>query len=304
VRNSALPTPILQPRLQHQDYQFEVRLPAGSWRWTTRVDVSKAVPTFEVRDIVSPYGLLRDSVPIPGSVIQEMAESITQLTQSFAPSILLSPLTLVFTVDEGRGWSPSQEVMLTNNGVFGSLLSSSITSSVPWVTATPANVGGLAANESGKFQVAVDSGSLLAGIYAADLTVQDPTAGNSPQVIPVTINVRSKPLIATSTPTLNFSVTKPVTGPFPPVPTQTFQLSNSGLPDSLLEYQIQKLTGVNWLVSYTPVFGVIQGGTAQTITVVVAPPEGMFAGTYEETLRITGYSSNYQVDVKVTLTVT
>lgn len=305
MRNSALPT-ILQPRLQFQDYQYQVITPAGPWKWVTRVDVAKAVPTFEVRGIVSPYGLLRDSIPIPGEVITEMAESITELTQQFAPGILLSPATLSFTIDEGRGWSVPQEVLITNDGVFGSLLSVSVTSSAPFVAPTPANVSGLAFNESGKFEVAANSTNLLASgsPFAADLTVQGANAVNSPQVIPVTVVVRPKATISTDVPQLNFSVIAPISGAFPPIPSQTFQLSNSGLVGSVLEYQIQKVTGVNWLVSVNPVVGLLQGGLAQTTTVVVAPPTGTLPGTYTEMLRISGYSSNLQLDVEITLTVT
>lgn len=306
VRNNALPTTILQPRIQFQDYQFQVRLPAGVWRWTTRADVSKATTTFEVRDIVSPYGLLRDSIPIPGDVITEMANSITEIQQQFTPSILLAPTTLVFTIDEGRGASTPQTVLVTNAGSFGSLLSASVVSSAPYVYPTPANVSGLAFNESGQFGATADSTNLLAtgSPYSADLTVQDPNATNSPQVIPVTINVRSKAEIDTDTALLEFNAIKPITGAFPPVPSQSFQLSNTGLGDSVLEWQIQKVSGVNWIASVNPIYGLLPGGQAQTVTVAVYPAAGSLAGTFSETLRITGYSSNLQLDVEITLTIT
>ena len=306
VRNTALP-PLLQPaRIQFQDYQFEAFVPAGAWKWTTRANVSQSIPTFEVRDIVSPHGLLRDSIPIPGDVVSEMAGSITEIMQQFTPNILAAPATLLFTVDEGRGFSSAQAVQITNDGRFGSLLSASIASSANYVTATPANVGGLAFNESGSFDAAVDSSTLLAlnSPYAQTLTIQDATATNNPVVIPVTINVRSKATIDTTPTLLEFNVVKPVTGSFPPIPSQTFQLQNTGLADSLLEYQIQKLLGVSWLASVNPIFGTLVGGVEQTVTVVVAPAEGTLTGTFSETLRITGYSTNLQHDVEITLTVT
>jgi hypothetical protein len=294
------------PLLRFQDYQFQVTLTSGAWKWTTRVDVSQALPFTQIRDIITPYGLFRDSIPLPGEVAQAMAASITTVQQAYTPSILLNPTTLTFVVDEGRGVSDPKSVQVTNNGVLGSLLGVSITSSAAFVFPTPANVNGLAANESGSFDVASDSTALLAigSPYAVTLTVQGPDATNSPQMIPVTVVVRPKATINTSVAALNFNVASPLSGPFPPIPSQQFVLSNSGLSTSVLDYQIRKVIGVPWLVSFAPVFGSLNGGDTQPITVVVAPQTAMSPGTYTETLRITGYSSNMTLDVTVTLNIT
>lgn len=294
-------------RLQFQDYQFDVVLPVGPWKWTTRVDVSGALPTFSVRDVISPYGLLRDSIPIPGVVIQAMADSITKLQQSFAPSILLAPTSLSFVVDEGRGVSAAQLVTITNDGVFGSLLGVSITSSAAYLAATPANINGLASTEAGQFSVTADSTQLLAiaSPYAGTLTVQDADATNNPQTIPVTITVRPKATIALAPIALAFTVAKPLVPPFPAIPTQTFTITNTGPSASVLQYQIQKLTNCSpWLVSFVPAFGSINGGLSQLVTVAVQPGDAMQPGTYTETLRVSGYSSNFFQDIIVTLTIT
>jgi len=297
-----LPVP---SRLQFQDYQFEVILTNGRWKWTTRVDVSKSLATTLIRDVITPYGLLRDTIPIPGEVVQAMADSITEVQQSYTPSILLSPTALIFVLDEGRGVSAAQSVQIMNNGIFGSLLGVSITSSVPFVFSIPANVSGLAANESGSFDVSADSLNLLSlgSPYSALLTVQSPQATNSPQVIPVNVVVRPKAVIATSVAGLNFNVAAPLSGSFPPIPSQQFMLTNTGDPASVLDYQIRKLTGVPWVVSVAPVYGSLNGGGGQPVTVVVVPTPGMGPGTYTETLRITGYSSNMTLDVLVTLNI-
>lgn len=299
-----MPTP---SRLQFQDYQFEVLLPVGPWKWTTRVDVSGANPVFQIRDVISPYGLLRDTIPIPGEVVQSMASSITQVQDSFAPSILLAPLSLAFLVDEGRGVSQPQAISVTNDGIFGSLLGVAITSSASYVAATPANVNGLASNEAGQFQVAADSTNLVAvgSPYAVLLTIQDPDATNNPQSIPVTVTVRPRAFIALSPPLgLTFNVTKPITGPFPPIPSQVFGISNTGLPASVLQYQVQKLTNNSpWLVGFTPAFGSVNGGSAMNITVVVQPDDTLYVGTFTETLRVSGYSQNYYQDITVTLNI-
>lgn len=298
----SLPT---QAVLRYQDYQFAVTLTSGTWKWVTRIDVSQAVATTQIRDVITPFGLLRDSIPVPGEVVQAMADSITQVQQAYTPSILLNPVLLDFVVDEGRGVSSAKSVQLTNNGVLGSLLATTITSSAPYMFPMPANVNGLVANASGTFEVSVDSTNLLSvgSPYVASLTVQGPGAPNSPQTIPVNITVRPKATISPSPASMLFNVSAPLTGSFPPIPSQQLLLSNSGPSTSVLDYQIRKLIGVPWLVSFAPVYGSINGGGAQAITVVVAPTDGMGPGTYTETLRITGYSSNMTEDVTVTLNI-
>lgn len=293
--------------LRLQDYQFEVQTPLGKWRWTTRVDVTGSVPAYQIRDIVAPFGLLRDTVPIPGDVIVAMGESITEVKSQFPPSILLGPTTLTFTVDEGRGFSLPQTVTITNNGVFGSLLGTAISASAAYIQATPANVGNLAFNEAGAFSVAVDSTDLLASSspYNQTVTVADPAASNNPRTLPITITVRPKATILASPLTLTFAVTAPLSGPFPSIPSQTFTLQNSGPASSVLGYQIQKLTNLSpWLSGFSPVTGSLNSMASQVVTVTVAPPEGTTTGTYEERLRISGYSTNSFVDVLVQLVVT
>jgi hypothetical protein len=299
--------PLVQ-NLRYHDYQFEYQNPPGSWKWTTRLDVSQSTPTYQVRDIVTPYGLLRDSIPLPGPVVQAMAESITELQANFSPSILIGPPSSIsFWVDEGRGFSPSQAIGLTNTGVYGSILSASLTSSATYVVVNPSTVGNLAINESGEFMVSVDSTSLVAtgSPYLEGVTVQDPTASNNPQTIPITINVRPKATIGASSTLLTFNVTRPLSGPFPAIPTQAFNVQNLGPVGSVLEFDVRALTGLftNWLRSWLPAEGEIASGSAQTVTVTVQPQDSMFQGTYSEVLRISGYSSNQFLDVEIRLVV-
>lgn len=267
------------------------------------MDVSQSMPQFTVRDVVSPFGLLRDNVPIPGPVVEAMAQSISELQQAFAPLLLVAPTTLTFTVDQGRGFSDPQTVTITNNGVYGSLLSPTLTTSAPFVTVSPATLGGLAFNEAAQSQVSVDSTNLLAlnSPYAATVVVQDANATNSPQTISLAVVVRPLAHIVLSPQTLTFYVTRPLIGPFPPIPAQTFALTNAGLPGSALNWQAVKLLGVSWLASYNPISGELGGGATENVTVVVQPDDGMTQGTYTETLRVTGYSDNFEQDLVIQL---
>ena len=292
--------------LRIQDYQFQQATPQGMWRWTTRMDLGGPSPAFSVRDILSPYGLLRDSIPLPGMIIQAMAESIGQLQASFAPSILVSPLMLVFTQDEGRGYGDTQNLSVTNNGIFGALLNVSVTTDAPYVVGVPPQLGNLSSTESGQIEVSVTSADLIAtnSPYSQTLSFQDPSAPNSPVSALVTIIVRPKATIEVSPTTLTFYATRPLTGTFPPTPSQAFVLSNTGEPDSRLAYLVQKLTCTSpWLVSVTPTEGELFGGLSQNITVTVAPSANCLPGTYTEILRVSGYSSNKYQDVQVTLIV-
>lgn len=301
--------PITAANIRFQDYQFSVQTPRGTWRWTTRMDVSGSIPAFQVKDIITPFGVLRDTIPLPGDVVQAMSDSISQIQSNFPPKILIGPpASLDFTVDEGRGFGMPQAVVLTNDGVYGSLLGATLSTSAAYLTVTPGIVGNLASNEAGSFSVAIDSTSLLAtnSPYNEQVTAQDPNATNTPQVLPVTINVRPKAVIDISPIQLSFSVTRPITGPFPAIPSQQFTITNTGLVASLLSYQIQRLTNLSsdWLVSFAPVAEELAGGDSQVVTVAVAPIEGFLTGTYQETLRVSGYSTNSFVDVLIQLVIT
>ena len=297
----------LAANLQSHDYSFAYQVIQGVWRWTTRMDVSGAAPAFEIRDVISPFGLLRDTTPIPGEVAQAMSESIDELKSQFAPAILIGPpSTLTFTVDEGRGVSEAQSVILTNSGVYGSLLDATLTPAAVYVAVKPASLGNLAFQESGSFDVTADSTDLVAGTYNTTVLVQDTTASNNPQSLPVTIEVRPKATIDATPLALTFNAVKPISGDFPAVPNQTFVVTNTGPASSVLEYLIQRLTCTSqlWLNGFTPVSGTLASGASDTITVSVVPDASLQPGTYTETLRVSGYSSNSYVDVTINLVIT
>lgn len=270
------------------------------------MDVTGSVPVFSVTGIVSPMGILRDSIPIPGEVVEAMGDSIEEVRTQFPPTILIGPpSTLTFEVTEGQGFSLPQEVVLTNNGVFGSLLGVTLSTSAGYISVSPAEIGNLASNESGAFDVSVDSTELLAvdSPLSGTITVQDSAATNTPQVLPITIEVLPKATIDVSPTTLYFTVVKPLTGSFPVIPSQTFTIENTGAAGSVLTWQLQKVGCSPWLASFAPVSGTLDSGETELITVVAAPPTSTGTGTYTETLRVTGYSTNETFDVTLQLTV-
>lgn len=299
--------PLAAANLTTSDYSFQVSTPQGLWRWTTRMDVSGMAPAFTVMNIITPFGILRDTIPIPGAVILAMADSIVTLQSQFRPIILIGPpSSMTFDVDEGRGLSEQQDGLLTNSGTYGSLLDATLTPSASYVLVSPTTLGSLGFQESGTFLVSVDSTTLVPGIYNATILFQDDTATNNPQSMPIVINVRPKATIDVTPLILNFTVVKPITGPFPIIPNQIFTITNTGPAGSILEFLIQRLTcfSENWLVAFTPTTGTLTSGQSQDITVQVAPVDSLQTGVYTETLRVSGYSNNGFVDVLVTLTIT
>lgn len=279
------------------------------WRWGTKMDVSGATPTFQIVDIITPLGVLRDTVAIPGEIIKAMADSVTSLLANFRPTILVGPPTsLIFSVDEGRGFSVAQSVSLTNSGVYGSLLAGTMSTSAPWLHVNPTVVGSLASNQTGAFEVSVDSTDLLSSSspYSGTVSIQDTTATNSPRTLPITINVRPKAVVFATPATVTFDVPRPISGPFAPVASEPFTVQNTGPSNSVLDFQIVRLTGLsqNWLASFSPVSGTLNSGQTQVVNVYVAPAEGLLPGTYTETLRISGYSSNDHVDVLIKMVIT
>ncbi len=301
--------PISAASISSQDVGFSVNSGGRTWRWKTRMDVSGASPTFQVIDILSPWGPLRDSIPLPGDVVQGMSDSIVSLKANFKPMILVGPPTsLTFSVDEGRGYSEPQNASVTNVGVYGSLLSTNLVVSAPYIHVTPSVVPHLASNQDGVFQVSIDSTDLLTSSspYSGTVSLQDPTSLNSPQTLPLTIIVRPKAVITVSPATVIFSATRPLTGPYPTIATQQFTVQNAGGTGSVLDYQIERLTGLsqNWLAGFTPMTGLLNASSTANITVTVVPVEGLMPGTYEETLRISGYSFNDYADVLIRLVIT
>lgn len=290
--------------LRIQDYQFSLKLPEGTWLWNTRADVSGSVAAYSIRNVISPWGPVVDNIDLPGSLVVAMAESIGEIRQAFAPTIGFSPVGFAFDVDEGRGCSDPQLLTVSNVGTYGSLLGVTAVSSAPWLQVVPASIGGIAYGNSVSIEVKVDSTDLLVSgsPYSETITIQGVDATNTPQVVPVTVTARSRPTIQVSVTELSFHVVKPLSGDFPYIPAQQFTISNAGLSDSRLTYQIQKLLHCSdWLTSFTPSSGNISGGFGQAITVGVQPPSTMVAGTYSEILRVSGFSTNHYVDVSVRL---
>ena len=100
----------------------------GIWEWTIGTNNVRSMgQTYEVTNIKSPFGLLSSvNLPIPGDVVQAMADSIAELRSQYEPLVALvtgQQSTFNITVTEG---DPSQfldDVNFQNSGAYGSFLS-------------------------------------------------------------------------------------------------------------------------------------------------------------------------------------
>lgn len=292
------------PRNLKFGYTFQT--PRGKWSWYAVADFSTDPASYRIEEITSPYS--RWVEPLPSTVLQEMAASITTIVQTYSPVILANPNNLTFTVDEGRGASASQTFTVTNTGILGSYLNASVTPSDTFLHATPVNLPGMSENEQGIVTVWVDSTNLVAAMtpYNASVSITAPNAVNTPQTVNVTVNVRPIAVIDVVPLVINRHVTKPLVGPFPPMPSSIVIIANAVLdPASVLEYQVRKLTGLSpWITGTYPATGTLNGNQSTLFSIDFAPPATMQRGSYTETLRVSGYSSNGHVDVTVNLVIT
>ena len=291
-------------------YAFTKSRPEGVWRWVISATIGPYAVTFVVRNIQTPYGPFgglrnaSEDIPLPLDIVQAMTDAAIQVQTSFTPTTQVLPSSLTFTVDEGYGESEPQSLSITNTGPFGSFLSPLLTPLDSFVLPIPLQGTTLSSGESSSPMVSVDSADLLAisSPYSTSLTVSDITA--TIVTVPVTINVRPLAEITLSTLLISATTTYLPGNTFTAIPVLTFTVTNTGPIGSILIYRVKKLIGLSdWLTGMDPQSGTLSSGSPEIISLTLTPYVGMMTGTYSETLRVFGYSSNKHVDVKIQLIV-
>ncbi|WP_300672178.1 M6 family metalloprotease domain-containing protein [Desulfoluna sp.] len=134
-----------------------------------------------------------------------------------AAGIGLTPTALTASCDYGTD-APPQRFAVFNSG--GGTLDYTISESLPWLSL---DVGsGTATTEPDFITLTYDTDSLAAGNYAGTLTVTDAGASNSPQTIHVALIVNAPVILATSTPSLDKSLSAGTSV------TDSFSIANDG----------------------------------------------------------------------------
>jgi hypothetical protein len=101
-----------------------------------------------------------------------------------APEIAVSPEQLMFQAYVGRNPS-SQNLSIRNSG--GGTLNYTVTKNASWLSVSPTS--GSSTGQDNSHRVSVSVGGLSAGVRQAVITVTDPKASNSPQQVPVTLDI-------------------------------------------------------------------------------------------------------------------
>lgn len=282
----------------------------GTWYWTVRAtNVQSSSQLYQVIDITSPFGKLGVvDVPIPGDIVLEMADCISQLQQQLAPALALvgaTPTTYTVTVTEGDAPSQVAIIPFQNVGAFGSFMTVVSTSGSPWLSASPATIAGLNKNDHGQTSIQINPAALLASgsPYMGHVNLQDNRT--SPTVIPITVNVTVLPKpnigVAPASVALTYMITGSIPGGAVPV-----TVTNTGPVGSSLSFIVAKVNNTSpWLAFVPAVGGPLASGASAIFTCsVVASGVPSIPGVYSDTLLVTSLSaSNSPVAITVTLTV-
>jgi hypothetical protein len=184
------------------------------------------------------------------------------------PLIDLSTNEVEFVALEG-GPNPNDITLTVTNG-GGGILNWQIAEDCNWLAVEP-NSGSLAAYENNELTITVDKTSMPKGDYYCDLTVSDPCAENSPQIVAVHLDVVGPELYVWPG-NLEF----PALLAEPNVFEQILEMKNDA--GGTLNWQIDVPNDCNWLSVY-PLSGTSRGEVNEvTITV---DSNGLALGFYE-----------------------
>jgi hypothetical protein len=208
-----------------------------------------------------------EGFPLPiGSVLVD-------LTVTPGPEIELYPLEGIYmTVLSGLDPDP-QSFTVRNAG--GGTLDWSASDNAGWMSVSPSS-GSLAAGQTQEVTVSVTSANLEPGDYLGAITVRDPEAGNSPQIMPVNLTVTPHPKIELD-PLEGIDIT--VFSGLNPDP-RTFTVTNSG--GGTLDWSATD--DVGWM-TVSPSSGSLGSGQSQDVTVSVTSAS-LETGNYQGTITV------------------
>jgi len=178
--------------------------------------------TVTVTDTGLPHGTQGGTITLRSPVALNSPAGVpVTLDYSQLPRISLSPNSYDLNAMEGA--CPSRPpVTVTNSG--GQVLSWNVTSDVPLLMISPTS-GSLGAGESQEVQLGCAPGAYhSAGTYQGEITFSASGATNSPQSIPMVINIQPGPRLGFEPGEITFQTASGVDPP-----TQTVSLSNTSV---------------------------------------------------------------------------
>jgi len=146
-------------------------------------DASRGNYTFSNGKLYYHIGELGDDRDVTGDFV----------TQVVLPEIAVTPSNLAFGAVRGGLTPGNQTLFIWNSGGSGTTLSWTLYDDADWLeeNATYGNSTGV--DDKILVGVSVNITGMSVGDYCANITIADPEAVNSPQVIPVTLHISSPP---------------------------------------------------------------------------------------------------------------
>lgn len=208
------------------------------------------------------------------------------------PKIKVTPKKLSFSGQVDRANPSSQNIYIQNTG--GGKLNFEVKTDSSWISVDPTS--GTSETKEKRIKVSVSTAGMNKGTYDGTISIIDPAAENSPQIVVVTLTLSKEPLPQISVRPKNLTFDAIVGSN--PHSTQNIYVSNSG--GGTLSYNID--WDANWL-SVNPTGGNVSGNEKRhTVSVNSA---GLAAGTYTGTILISDpNATNSPRSVGVTLNIT
>ncbi|MCJ7580634.1 MAG: choice-of-anchor D domain-containing protein [Candidatus Aminicenantes bacterium] len=110
--------------------------------------------------------------------------------QMFLPSTIDVPIlhvsnkSIIIAINQASTSSIKKSVSISNLGAATTTINWQASSSQSWITTTPTSGTG-----EGSIEIDVDTAAFTTGIYQGEVTITDPNAFNSPQIIQVTVGI-------------------------------------------------------------------------------------------------------------------
>lgn len=208
------------------------------------------------------------------------------------PYISLSPASFTFNAIEG-GSDPSDKTLeIWNSG--GGNLSWSVSDDAAWLSLSPTS--GSSTGEVDDVDLSVDTSGLSDGVYNATITITGSGAINTPQQVPVTLNVSETavPYLGFSPASFSFSATEGDSDPSD----KTLKIYNSG--GETLNWSVSD--DAAWL-SLSPTSGSSTGEDDEVAVSVDATGMEAQYSPYVATITISGNADNSPETVGVTVNV-
>ena len=218
-----------------------------------------------------------------------------RLVVSNTALLVASPGSLTFSIPAGSGASSFQNVAVTSTD--GSPISFTVTPSTStgsnWLLASTAS-GTTAAN----LTFSANPNGLAIGTYSGTVTITatTPNVANSPQTIPVTLNITPTATLAVSPASLSFF--QSINGSAPA--SQTLTVSSTGAPITFTA-NVTLFQGLNWL-TVSPTNATVTPTSPAALT-VAANASGLSPGTYNGQIALTSPGAANAVVINVTFTV-